>query len=80
MICTKDKASNIILAEHHFDKPVKEAARNPSKTIDFKGEAQNVNEDKGRPLHNEEAASARNRANESSGKWTRIKQQVCNFH
>jgi hypothetical protein len=44
-----------------------EAHRNPAKTNDYKGEAQNVNDDTDRPLGEEELAHARNKANESKG-------------
>jgi hypothetical protein len=42
-----------------------QAHRNPAKASDYKGEAQNVNDDTGRPLNEDETAHARNKANES---------------
>ena len=44
-----------------------QAHRNPSKTNDYKGEAQNVNDDAGRPLNTDELTHARNKAKESKG-------------
>ena len=41
-----------------------EAGRNVTKTQDYKGEAQNVNDDTGRPMNEEEAEKARNKATE----------------
>jgi len=41
-----------------------EAGREPSQTHDYKGESQNVNDDNGRPLNEEELNKARNKANE----------------
>lgn len=40
------------------------AHRNPTHGRDYKGEAQNINDDSGRPLTDEEAARARNKASE----------------
>jgi hypothetical protein len=44
-----------------------QAHRNPVKTNDLKGEAQNVNDDAGRPLNENELGHALNKANESKG-------------
>ena len=44
-----------------------QAARNPVKTNDYKGEAQNVNDDAGRSLDEAELNKSRNKANESKG-------------
>lgn len=41
-----------------------DAARDEAQVHDLKGEAQNVNDDTGRPLTDEEAAHARNKATE----------------
>jgi hypothetical protein len=41
-----------------------EARRDPAQTHDAKGEAQNINDDSSRPLTNEEAEHARNKAGE----------------
>jgi hypothetical protein len=41
-----------------------EAHRNAAKTGDYKGEAQNVNDDEGRPLDTEDLEHARNKATE----------------
>lgn len=41
-----------------------EARRDPTHVQDYKGEAQNVNDDTGRPLSDEEAAKASNKATE----------------
>ena len=41
-----------------------EARRDPAQAHDYKGEAQNVNDDSGRPLNEDEANKARNKANE----------------
>ena len=41
-----------------------EARRNANQSHDYKGEAQNVNDDTGRPLSKEETDKARNKANE----------------
>jgi hypothetical protein len=41
-----------------------EARRDAAQTHDYKGEAQNVNDDAGRPLSREESGKARNKANE----------------
>jgi hypothetical protein len=41
-----------------------EARRDPVQPHDYKGEAQNVNDDSERPLSNEETDKARNKANE----------------
>lgn len=56
---------------HRTDKTKKEdpttneqAHRNPAKTNDYKGEAQNVNDDTGRPLNEGESDHARNKATE----------------
>ena len=42
----------------------KDASRDYAQAHDLKGEAQNVNDDTGRPLTDEEAKQARNKANE----------------
>ena len=42
----------------------KDAARDYGQAHDIKGEAQNINDDTGRPLTDEEAEQARNKANE----------------
>jgi len=44
-----------------------EAHRDPAQSPNFKGEAQNVNDDTGRPLNDDELSHARNKANESKG-------------
>ena len=41
-----------------------EARRDWAQTQDYKGEAQNVNDDTGRPMSDEEARNARNKATE----------------
>ena len=41
-----------------------EARRDAAQSHDYKGEAQNVNDDMGRPLSKEETNEARNKANE----------------
>ena len=41
-----------------------EARRDPAQVHDYKGESQNVNDDNGRPLNEEELRNARNKANE----------------
>ncbi|HEU4473073.1 MAG TPA: hypothetical protein VFR58_18405 [Flavisolibacter sp.] len=41
-----------------------EARRDPAQSKDYKGEAQNINDDEGRPLTAEEANRARNKATE----------------
>ena len=41
-----------------------EAHRDPAKVHDYKGEAQNVNDDTNRPMSGDEAAQARNKATE----------------
>jgi hypothetical protein len=41
-----------------------EARRDAAQSHDYKGEAQNVNDDTGRPLNKEETNKARNKANE----------------
>jgi hypothetical protein len=41
-----------------------EARRDPAQSHDYKGEAQNVNDDTGRPLNEEEVKHARNKATE----------------
>lgn len=41
-----------------------EARKDPAQSHDFKGEAQNVNNDTGRPLTNDELRRSRNKANE----------------
>jgi hypothetical protein len=41
-----------------------EAGRDPGQTHDYKGEAQNVNDDEGRPLDNGDTEKARNKATE----------------
>ena len=41
--------------------------RHPAKSQNMKGEAQNVVDDNGRPLNDNELAKARNKANESKG-------------
>jgi hypothetical protein len=40
------------------------ARRDPKQSHDYKGEAQNVNEDDGRPLHEDELEHARNKSTE----------------
>lgn len=45
----------------------RDAHRNPSKSPDIKGEAQNINDDIGRPLSDDELEHARNKANSSKG-------------
>jgi hypothetical protein len=40
------------------------ARRDPAQSQDYKGEAENVNDDSGRPLNEEETEHARNKANE----------------
>jgi hypothetical protein len=42
----------------------KEARRDPAQAHDYKGESQNVNDDTGRSLNEEEANKARDKANE----------------
>lgn len=56
---------------HRTDKTKKEdpttdqqAHRNPNKTNDYKGEAQDVNYDNGRPLNEQELDRSRNKATE----------------
>lgn len=41
-----------------------EARRDPAQSHDYKGEAQNVNEDSGRPLNEQDVLHARNKAQE----------------
>lgn len=41
-----------------------ETRRDPSQSQDYKGESQNVNDDTGRPLNEEESDKARNKATE----------------
>lgn len=41
-----------------------EARRDPAQSQDYKGEAQNVNDDTGRPLNEQELDHSRNKANE----------------
>jgi hypothetical protein len=41
-----------------------DARRDPAQTHDMKGEAQNVNDDTGRPLNEQDLNKARNKANE----------------
>jgi len=41
-----------------------EARRDPAQSHNYKGEAQNVNDDSGRPLNENELNKARNKANE----------------
>jgi hypothetical protein len=41
-----------------------EARRDPAQSHNYKGEADNVNDDKGRPLDEKELDHARNKANE----------------
>ena len=43
-----------------------EAYRDPAQSHDYKGEAQNVNDDTGRPLNKNEILHARNNANEGA--------------
>jgi hypothetical protein len=43
-----------------------EARRDPAQTHDYKGEAQNVNDDTGRPLNEDETEHARNKATEGT--------------
>ena len=43
-----------------------EAHRDPAQSHDYKGEAQNVNDDTGRPLNEDEITHARNKANEGA--------------
>jgi hypothetical protein len=43
-----------------------EAHRDPAQSHDYKGEAQNVNDDTGRPLNEDEVTHARNKANEGA--------------
>lgn len=43
-----------------------EAHRDPAQSHDYKGEAQNVNDDTGRPLNKNEISHARNKANEGA--------------
>jgi hypothetical protein len=45
-----------------------QAHRHPAKAADYKGEAQNVNDDEGRPLNDEELEQASNKANESKSR------------
>jgi len=42
----------------------REARRDPGQSKDYKGDSQNVNDDTGRPLNEEELEKARNKANE----------------
>lgn len=42
----------------------REAHRDPAQTQDYKGESQNINDDAGRPLNNDELDHARNKATE----------------
>jgi hypothetical protein len=44
-----------------------DARRHPTKAEDTKGEAQNINDDSGRPLNDDELEHARRKANESKG-------------
>lgn len=44
-----------------------EAHRDPAQSHNYKGEAQNVNDDTGRPMQKDELQQARNKANESKG-------------
>ncbi|MFL5742278.1 MAG: hypothetical protein ACJ75B_18785 [Flavisolibacter sp.] len=44
----------------------KEARRDPAQAHDYKGEAQNVNDDTGRTLNQEESEKARNKANQGN--------------
>ena len=46
----------------------REAHRDPAQSQNYKGEAQNVNDDTGRPLQQDELDHARNKANESKGR------------
>jgi hypothetical protein len=43
-----------------------EARRDKNQSHDYKGEAQNVNDDKGRPLNEKETKHARNKATEGT--------------
>jgi hypothetical protein len=47
------------------DQSDREARRDPAQSKDYKGESQNVNDDSGRPLNEEELERARRKANES---------------
>ncbi len=44
-----------------------EAHRDPAQSQNFKGEAQNVNDDTGRPMEDNELEHSRNKANQSKG-------------
>jgi hypothetical protein len=46
------------------DNTDEEARRDPAQSQDYKGESQNVNDDTGRPLNEEELDKARNKATE----------------
>ena len=61
---TSNAGSRDVADEPGSDNKRDGALRDPAQSHDTKGEAQNVNDDTGRPLSDEEARHARNKATE----------------
>jgi len=60
----QDRAANPRHRNNSNENTDAEAHRDPAQSHDYKGEAQNVNDDTGRPLNEDEITHARNKANE----------------
>jgi hypothetical protein len=62
----KDTGSNRRERSRQDENTDAEARGDPAQSHDYKGEAQNVNDDTGRPLNEEELKHARNKATEGT--------------